>query len=126
MSLYRVVRLIGSSSISWEEAAKAALEEAAKHLEDLRRATRYQDAGEQSRRVSSPRSSILPLSSGKALICEQRSPVARSTVPTNAFRPFHAGHRDRPDHSRRGSSPIVYAPDTAARADTSCVLLLVS
>jgi flavin-binding protein dodecin len=36
MSLYRVVRLIGSSSISWEDAAKSALEEAAKHLEDLR------------------------------------------------------------------------------------------
>ena len=36
MSLFRVVRLIGSSSTSWEEAAKAALEEAAKHLEDLR------------------------------------------------------------------------------------------
>jgi flavin-binding protein dodecin len=36
MSLYRVVRLIGSSPTSWEEAAKAALEEAAKHLEDLR------------------------------------------------------------------------------------------
>jgi len=36
MSLYRVIRLIGSSPNSWEEAAKAALEEAAKHLEDLR------------------------------------------------------------------------------------------
>ena len=36
MSIYRVVRLIGSSSTSWEEAAKGALEEAAKHLEDLR------------------------------------------------------------------------------------------
>ena len=36
MSLYRVVRLIGSSPTSWKEAAKAALEEAAKHLEDLR------------------------------------------------------------------------------------------
>ena len=36
MSLYRVVRLIGSSHTSWEEAAKSALEEAAKHLEDLR------------------------------------------------------------------------------------------
>ena len=36
MSLDRVVRLIGSSSISWEDAAKSALEEAAKHLEDLR------------------------------------------------------------------------------------------
>jgi len=36
MSLYRVVRLIGSSKTSWEDAAKSALEEAAKHLEDLR------------------------------------------------------------------------------------------
>lgn len=36
MSLYRVVRLIGSSPTSWEEAAKNALEEAAKHLDDLR------------------------------------------------------------------------------------------
>jgi len=36
MSLYRVVRLIGSSATSWEDAAKSALEEAAKHLEDLR------------------------------------------------------------------------------------------
>jgi flavin-binding protein dodecin len=36
MSLYRVIRLVGSSSNSWEEAAKSALEEAAKHLEDLR------------------------------------------------------------------------------------------
>jgi hypothetical protein len=36
MSLYRVVRLIGSSQTSWEDAAKGALEEAAKHLEDLR------------------------------------------------------------------------------------------
>lgn len=36
MSLYRVVRIIGTSATSWEEAAKSALEEAAKHLEDLR------------------------------------------------------------------------------------------
>ncbi len=36
MSLYRVVRLIGTSPSSWEEAAKSALEEAAKHLDDLR------------------------------------------------------------------------------------------
>ena len=36
MSLYRVIRLIGSSPTSWDEAAKGALEEAAKHLEDLR------------------------------------------------------------------------------------------
>lgn len=36
MSLYRVVRIIGTSPTSWEEAAKSALEEAAKHLEDLR------------------------------------------------------------------------------------------
>ena len=36
MSIYRVVRLIGSSPNSWEEAAKGALEQAAQHLEDLR------------------------------------------------------------------------------------------
>jgi flavin-binding protein dodecin len=36
MSLYRVVRIIGTSSTSWEDAAKSALEEAARHLEDLR------------------------------------------------------------------------------------------
>ena len=36
MSVYRVIRLIGSSPNSWEEAAKSALEEAATHLEDLR------------------------------------------------------------------------------------------
>ena len=36
MSLYRVVRIMCSSPTSWEEAAKNALEEAAKHLEDLR------------------------------------------------------------------------------------------
>jgi hypothetical protein len=32
MSLYRVIRLIGTSPTSWEEATKSALEEAAKHL----------------------------------------------------------------------------------------------
>jgi flavin-binding protein dodecin len=36
MALYRVIRLIGSSQDSWEDAAKSALEEAATHLEDLR------------------------------------------------------------------------------------------
>ena len=36
MSLYQVVRIIGTSANSWEEAAKSALEEAARHLEDLR------------------------------------------------------------------------------------------
>jgi dodecin len=36
MSLYRFIRLIGTSPTSWEEATKNALEEAAKHLEDLR------------------------------------------------------------------------------------------
>ena len=33
---YKVIRLIGSSPNSWEDAAKAPLEEAANHLEDLR------------------------------------------------------------------------------------------
>lgn len=36
MSTYRVIRIIGSSPNSWEEAAKNAVEEAAQHLEDLR------------------------------------------------------------------------------------------
>ena len=36
VSIYSVIRLVGSSPNSWEEAAKGALEEAAKHLEDLR------------------------------------------------------------------------------------------
>ena len=36
MSLYRIIRLIGSSPNSWEDAAKSAFEEAAKYLEDLR------------------------------------------------------------------------------------------
>ena len=36
MSNYRVIRLVGSSPNSWEEAARNAVEEAAKHLEDLR------------------------------------------------------------------------------------------
>ena len=71
MSIYRVVRLIGSSSTSWEEAAKAALEEAAKHLEDLRVAEVEQldvRMKENKVRVSSSGSSIFPLSSRKALI----------------------------------------------------------
>ena len=36
MSIYAVVRLVGTSPTSWEDAAKGALEEAAKHLEDIR------------------------------------------------------------------------------------------
>lgn len=36
MSVYRVIRIVGSSPTSWEEAAKNAVEQAAKHLEDLR------------------------------------------------------------------------------------------
>lgn len=35
-SMYKVIELIGSSKDSWEEAAKKAVEEAAKHLRDLR------------------------------------------------------------------------------------------
>lgn len=36
MTTYRVIRIIGSSPTSWEEAAKNAVEQAAAHLEDLR------------------------------------------------------------------------------------------
>jgi flavin-binding protein dodecin len=36
MSVYKIIRLVGSSPNSWEEAAKNAVEEAGKHLRDLR------------------------------------------------------------------------------------------
>ena len=35
-SVYKVIRLVGSSSTSWEEAAKNAIETAGKSLRDLR------------------------------------------------------------------------------------------
>jgi dodecin len=34
--MYKVVELIGSSTESWEQAAKSVVEEAAKHLRELR------------------------------------------------------------------------------------------
>lgn len=36
MSLYKIIRIIGSSPNSWEEAARNAVEEAGKHLRDMR------------------------------------------------------------------------------------------
>jgi hypothetical protein len=36
MSVYKIIRLVGSSPTSWEEAAKSAVEEAAKHVRDMR------------------------------------------------------------------------------------------
>ena len=35
-STYKVIELVGTSPQSWEEAAKAAVEAASKHLRDLR------------------------------------------------------------------------------------------
>ncbi len=35
-SVYKVIELVGTSSISWEDAAKQAVETAAKSLRDLR------------------------------------------------------------------------------------------
>lgn len=35
-SIYKVIELIGTSEVSWEDAAKRAVEKAAKSLEDLR------------------------------------------------------------------------------------------
>ena len=35
-SMYKIVELIGSSKESWEKAAKSVVEEASKHLHDLR------------------------------------------------------------------------------------------
>lgn len=36
MSVYKVIELIGTSPVSWEEAAMAAIEQANKTLKDLR------------------------------------------------------------------------------------------
>ena len=36
MSIYKVIELIGTSEVSWEDAAKNAVERASKSLEDLR------------------------------------------------------------------------------------------
>ena len=35
-SIYKVIEIVGSSEVSWEEAAKVAIERASKTLEDLR------------------------------------------------------------------------------------------
>jgi flavin-binding protein dodecin len=35
-SVYKIIELVGSSEVSWEEAAKQAVETAAKSLRDLR------------------------------------------------------------------------------------------
>jgi flavin-binding protein dodecin len=36
MSVYKVIELIGTSPVSWEEAAKSAVDQASKTLRDLR------------------------------------------------------------------------------------------
>jgi flavin-binding protein dodecin len=36
MSVYKIIRIVGSSPTSWEEAAKNAIDEAGKHLRDMR------------------------------------------------------------------------------------------
>jgi dodecin len=36
MSVYKIIELVGTSTKSWEDAAKSAVETAAKTLEDLR------------------------------------------------------------------------------------------
>ncbi len=36
MSVYKVIEIVGTSEISWEEAAKNAVEKASQSLEDLR------------------------------------------------------------------------------------------
>lgn len=36
MSVYKVIELIGTSQVSWEEAAKIAIDQACKTLKDLR------------------------------------------------------------------------------------------
>lgn len=36
MSVYKVIELVGTSPVSWEEAAKTAIDQASKTLKDLR------------------------------------------------------------------------------------------
>jgi len=36
MSVYKIIQVIGSSTSSWEDAAKSAVEKAGEHLRDLR------------------------------------------------------------------------------------------
>ena len=36
MSVYRVIELVGTSEVSWDDAAKNAVETASKHLRELR------------------------------------------------------------------------------------------
>jgi dodecin len=36
MSVYKIIRIVGSSPTSWEEAAKNAIDEAGKHVRDMR------------------------------------------------------------------------------------------
>jgi flavin-binding protein dodecin len=36
MSVYKVIELIGTSTVSWEDAAKIAIDQATKTLQDLR------------------------------------------------------------------------------------------
>ena len=36
MSVYKVIELVGTSTVSWEDAAKNAIDEASKTLKDLR------------------------------------------------------------------------------------------
>ena len=36
MSVYKVIELIGTSTVSWEDAAKTAIDQASKTLKDLR------------------------------------------------------------------------------------------
>jgi dodecin len=35
-SVYKIIEVIGSSPVSWEEAARSAVEETARHVRDLR------------------------------------------------------------------------------------------
>ena len=35
-SVYKIIELVGTSTVSWEDAAKTAIERASKSLEDLR------------------------------------------------------------------------------------------
>ena len=58
-SVYKVIELVGTSSDSWEKAAKAAIERAAKSLRDLRIAEVVeQDLVIEDRKVTAFRSKV--------------------------------------------------------------------
>lgn len=97
MSTYRVIRLVGSSPNSWEEAARSAVEEAAQHLEDLRVAE----------------VELLDM----RMMTTRSSSTARGSTPRSATIPRKANRRRPAGWQRNGTSPaaVLRGPPLAFR-----------